>query len=63
MAKHTMSTEEAQRLGDLLGVNWQDIPLAEFRRGLRLNRRIITTDLAEIRYPGFGPERAGFTAG
>ena len=36
MAKHTMSTEEAQRLGDLLGVNWQDIPLAEFRRGLEV---------------------------
>jgi hypothetical protein len=36
MAKKSISTEEARRVGDTLGVNWQEIPLEEFRRGLEV---------------------------
>ncbi len=36
MAKQKMSSEDAQSLGDKLGVNWNQIPLEEFRRGLEV---------------------------
>ncbi len=36
MAKQKMSTEEAKRLGDTLGVDWNAIPLEEFRMGLEV---------------------------
>lgn len=36
MGKRNVSTEEARRIGDTLGVNWQAIPLQEFRRGLEV---------------------------
>ena len=36
MAKHPVSTEEAQRLGDTLGVDSKAIPLEEFRKGLEV---------------------------
>lgn len=36
MAKRQVSTEEARRLGDTLGVDWNAVPLEEFRRGLEV---------------------------
>lgn len=34
MSKKEFSTEEAQRIGDQIGVDWDEIPLEEFRMGL-----------------------------
>ncbi len=31
-----VTIEEAQRLGNALGVNWEQIPLEEFRRGIEV---------------------------
>jgi hypothetical protein len=35
-SKHTISTEEAERLGATLGVDWTKIPVEQFRRGLEV---------------------------
>ena len=35
-SKHTISTEEAERLGSTLGVDWTKIPVEQFRRGLEV---------------------------
>lgn len=34
MSKRVFTTEEARRIGDIVGVNWDEIPLEEFRMGL-----------------------------
>lgn len=34
MSKKEYSSKEAQRIGDLVGVDWDEIPLEEFRMGL-----------------------------
>jgi hypothetical protein len=36
VAKRQVTSEEAQQLGDALGVNWAQIPLQEFRRGIEV---------------------------
>ncbi|HEX7503876.1 MAG TPA: DUF5661 family protein [Syntrophales bacterium] len=35
-SKRTISTEEAERLGSTLGVDWTKIPVEQFRRGLEV---------------------------
>jgi len=35
-SKRTISTEEAERLGATLGVDWTKIPVEQFRRGLEV---------------------------
>ncbi|MBF0474820.1 MAG: hypothetical protein HQK59_03140 [Deltaproteobacteria bacterium] len=35
-SKRTISTEEADRLGATLGVDWTKIPVEQFRRGLEV---------------------------
>lgn len=36
MGKRKMSTEEARKVGDSLGIDWRKVPLEEFRRGLEV---------------------------
>jgi Protein of unknown function (DUF5661) len=35
-SKRTISTEEAERMGATLGVDWTKIPVEQFRRGLEV---------------------------
>lgn len=36
MARQKVNSEDAKSLGDQLGLNWNQIPLGEFRRGLEV---------------------------
>jgi hypothetical protein len=35
-SRRKFSGKEAKRIGDILGLDWEKIPLAEFRRGLEV---------------------------
>ncbi len=36
MSKRTVSSGEAQRIGSALGINWAEVDLDQFRRGLEV---------------------------
>jgi hypothetical protein len=38
MKEKPVSEEEAKRIGDQIGINWNEIRLAEFRRGLEVEQ-------------------------
>lgn len=35
-SKRSFTADEARRVGDALGINWAEVDLAEFRRGLEV---------------------------
>lgn len=38
MKERAVSDEEAKRIGDQLGINWDEVKLSEFRRGLEVEQ-------------------------
>lgn len=38
MKEKAVTEEEAKKIGDQLGINWQEVKLAEFRRGLEVEQ-------------------------
>jgi len=38
MKERAVSKEEAKRVGDKIGINWQDVDIDEFRRGLEVEQ-------------------------